>query len=197
MRIAVAVWAALLFAAVFFASGASVREQVHADAARADMDALLGEAAAVLTGSATLAVGPLEMSECSVTEVRPGLALSRTLQISEAAVWHLEALIERFGLRSDAGSPVWNATTSDYIGLRLTVPEDEPAGGGYIEPLEFRAMTGCRPVSDAVGAFTPLAPEPGLRYGVVACLGGGILESWTEPADAAPLAVHSTTGACA
>lgn len=196
MRVAVTAWAVLLVTAVFFASGASVREQVYAGEARADMDALIGEAAASLTGSATLAVGPLETSECSVTEVRSGLALSRTLQVSEAAVWHLEALIERFGLHGEAESPVWNATTSDYIGLRLTVSEDEPADGTHIEPFEFRAMTGCRPVSHAVGAFTPLAPEPGLRYGTVACPGGGSLKSWTEPVDAAPFAVHSTTGGC-
>jgi hypothetical protein len=199
LRLAVAAWAAVLVAAAFLASGASVREQVDAAEAREDMDALVGEAAAALTGSTLLAVGPLEASECSVTPVRPGLTLSRTLQVSGASVWHLETLVDRFGLRSEPGSPVWNATTAEYIGLRLTEPEAGPADGRYEEPLEFRAMTGCRPVEEAVGSFAPssaAAPEAGWRYGAVDCLGGGRLESWTEPVDAAPFAVRSTTEAC-
>ncbi|WP_026928556.1 hypothetical protein [Glycomyces tenuis] len=200
LRFAVAAWAALLVAAVFIASGASVREQVDAAEARGDLDALIGEAAAALTGSSALAVGPLEVSECTVTAVRPGLSLSRTLQISQASVWNLETLVERFELRGEPESPVWNATTADYIGLRLTEPETGPVGGKYEEPLEFRAMTGCRPVDEAVGSLappSPVVPEPGWRYGAVDCPGGGRLESWTEPVDAAPFAVRSTTDECA
>ncbi|WP_026923410.1 hypothetical protein [Glycomyces arizonensis] len=199
LRLIVAAWALLLLVGAFIGSGASVREQVDAAEARVDMDALIGEAAAALTGSSPLAVGPLEAAECTVTPVRVGLSLSRTLQIAEASVWSLETLVDRFGLRNDPDSPVWGATTADYIGLRLTVPEAEPVGGKYAEPLEFRASTGCRPVGEAVGAFAPTAaaaPETGWRYGAVDCLGGGRLESWTEPVDAAPFAVRSTSEAC-
>lgn len=194
LRVIVAAWAALLVAAVFLASGASVREQVDAAEARRDMDALIGEAAAVLTGSSPLAVGPLEADECDVTPARPGLSLSRTLQISQAPVGTLETLVDRFGL--EGGGPVRNATTADYIGLRLAVPEEGPAGDRYEEPLEFRAMTGCRPVEEPVASFAPLS-DADWRYGAVDCLGGGRLESWTAPVDAAPFTVRSSTDGCA
>ncbi|GAA2269654.1 hypothetical protein GCM10009853_024130 [Glycomyces scopariae] len=202
LRVAVAVWAVVLLAAAFAGTRATVREQIAAADARAAMDALLGEAAAAVTGAAVLAAGPLEAEACEVTPVRPGLSLSRTIQVSGATTEQIEGLADRFGLAasSDVAAAVWSGDTDGYLSLRITAEQPDPPGGRWSEPVLLQAVTGCRPSSDGVGAF---APEPPLgstgawRYGSVPCPGGEALASWTEPVAAEPFLVHETTGGCA
>lgn len=206
LRVAVVVWAVLLVAAAFAGSRATVREQVSAEDARAVMDAALGEAAAAVTGAAVLAAGPLESEPCEVTPVRPGLSLSRTLQLSGVTVDQVESLADRFALRRspDAAAAVWSGDTDGYISLRISAEHPDPAGGRWSEPVLVHAVTGCRPLDGAsVGGIAAFAPDPPLgatadwRYGAVPCPGGEMLASWTEPVEAEPLRVHETTGGCA
>jgi hypothetical protein len=202
LRVAVVVWAVLLVAVAFAASRATVREQVDAAGARAVMDAALGEAAALFTGAAVLAAGPLGWEECDVTPVRPGVSLSRTLQVSGATVDHVEALADRFALSvqtegSDGAS--WSGTTGEFIGLLVLAPAADPPGGRWSEPVEVQAVTGCRPLDEAVGSFAPVPPGEATAewtYGSVPCPGGESLASWTEPIEAQPFRVHESTGGC-
>ncbi|MQM26551.1 hypothetical protein [Glycomyces albidus] len=202
LRVAVVVWAVLLVAAAFAGSRATVREQVSAADARAVMDAALGEAAAAVTGAAVLAAGPLEAEPCEVTPVRPGLSLSRTLQVSGATVDQVESLADRFALRrsSDASAAVWSGDTEGYVSLRITAENPDPAGGRWSDPVLVHAVTGCRPLDGGVAAFEPDPPleaTAAWRYGAVPCPGGEVLASWTEPVEAEPFRVHETTGGCA
>ncbi|WP_335991959.1 hypothetical protein [Glycomyces sp. MUSA5-2] len=202
LRVAVVVWALLLFAAAFAGTRATVREQVDAAQARAVMDAALGEAAASVTGAAVLAAGPLGVEDCEVTPVRPGASLSRTLQISGATVDQVEALADRFGLEpsSDSDAAVWFGDADGYISLRVTAEVPDPPGGRWSEPVTVQATTGCRPLDGGVAAYAPDPPAgatPEWEYGAVPCPGGGELASWTEAVEAEPLRVHETTGGCA
>lgn len=205
LRAAVAVWAVLLVASAFAASRATVPEQVDAAAARAVMDATLGEAAGSLSGAAVLAAGPLESEPCSITPARPGLSLSRTVQISGATVDQVEALAERFSLRSlqraeDAKEAVWSGTTATFVSLRITTVGADPAGGRWSEPVVLRATTGCRPLEGQVASFAPEPPfeaDATWAYGSVPCPGGEILSSWTAAVEAAPFRVLETSGTCA
>jgi hypothetical protein len=202
LRVAVAVWAVLLLAAAFAGSRATVREQVGAADARAAMDAVLGEAAAAVTGAAVLAAGPLESEPCEVTPVRAGLSASRTLQISGATVDQVESLADRFDLRPSANveAAVWSGDTDGFISLRITAEQPDPAGGRWSEPVILHAVTGCRPLEAGVAAFEPGPPAEATgawRYGAVPCPGGETLSSWTEPVAAEPFLVHETTGGCA
>ena len=202
LRVAVVVWAVLLVAVAFAASRATVREHVDAAGSRAVMDAAIGEAAALFTGASVLAVGPLTREDCDVTPVRPGLTLERTLQVSGATVDQVEELADRFALSVVSATPdgtSWSGTTADFIGLRITAPAADPAGGRWSEPIEVQAVTGCRPLEEPVGTFTPAPPAgatAGWAYGSVPCPGGEILASWTEPVEAQPFRVHETTGGC-
>lgn len=203
LRVAVVVWAVLLVAVAFAGSRATVREQIDAAGARVLLDAAVGAAAAAFTGAAVLAVGPLTWEECDVTPVRRGLSLERTLQVSGATVEHVEALSQRFALRSLTSEPdgaSWSGTTEDFIGVRVTAPAADPPGGRWAEPVAVQAISGCRPLEAPVGSFTPEPPaeaQAGWVYGSVACSGGGTLASWTEPVEAQPMRVHETTGGCA
>jgi hypothetical protein len=202
LRVAVVVWAVLLVAVAFAASRATVREQVDAAGARALMDAALGEAAALFTGAAVLAAGPLGREECDVTPVRPGLSLERTLQVSGATADQVEALAGRFELSVQTEGPdgaSWSGTTGDFLGLRILAPAADPPGGRWSEPVEVQAVTGCRPVDGPVGSFAPVPPAEASAewaYGSVPCPGGEALASWTEPLEAQPFRVHETTGGC-
>jgi len=203
LRAAVVVWALLLLAAAFAGTRATVREQVDAAEARAVMDAALGEAAAAVTGAAVLAAGPLGVEECDVTPVRPGLSLSRTLQVSGATVGQVEALAERFGLErsSNTAAAVWSGEAEGYIGLRVTAEVPDPPGGRWSDPVQVQAVTGCRPLDGGgVASFAPDPPAsatPEWSWGAVPCPGGEELSSWTEAVEAEPLRVHETTGGCA
>ncbi|MEU5871876.1 hypothetical protein AB0A73_09985 [Glycomyces sp. NPDC047369] len=202
LRAAVAVWALLLLVAAFAGTRATVREQVDAAGARAAMDAVLGEAAASVTGAAVAAVGPLGVEDCDVTPVRPGASLSRTLQISGATVDQVEAIADRFSLEpsADSAAAVWFGDADGYISLRVTAEVAAPPGGRWSEPVTVQAATGCRPLDRGVAAFTPDPPAsatPEWAYGAVPCPDGGELSSWTEPVEAEPLRVHETTGGCA
>jgi hypothetical protein len=203
LRIAVVVWAVLLVAVAFAGSRATVREQVDAEGARSLLDAAVGEAAALFTGAAVLAVGPLTWEECEVTPVRPGLSLERTLQVSGATVEHVEALAERFALRSLTSEPdgaSWSGTTQEFIGVRVTAPAADPPGGRWAEPVAVQAVSGCRPLEAPIGAFAPDPPAEATdawAYGSVDCPDGATLTSWTEPVEAQPMRVHETTGGCA
>ncbi|GAA1661100.1 hypothetical protein GCM10009830_02810 [Glycomyces endophyticus] len=202
LRIAVAVWAVLLLAAAFAGSRATVREQVAAADARAAMDAVLGEAAAAVTGAAVLAAGPLESEPCEVTPVRPGVSLSRTLQVSGATTAQVESLADRFSLESspDAAAAVWSGDASGYISVRITAEDTDPPGGRWSEPVLVHAVTGCRPADGGAASFAPDPPAEATgawRYGAVPCPGGEVLSSWTEPVEAEPFLVHETTGGCA
>jgi hypothetical protein len=202
LRVAVVVWAVLLVAVAFAASRTTVREQVDASESRAVMDAALGEAAALFTGAAVLAAGPLGWEECDVTPVRRGLSLQRSLQISGATAEQVEALADRFALRvqtESADGASWSGTTGDFIGLRVVAPVADPPGGRWSEPVEVQAVTGCRPIEEPVGSFAPVPPaeaSAGWAYGAVPCPGGEALASWTEPLEAQPFRVHETTGGC-
>ncbi|HEX2145950.1 MAG TPA: hypothetical protein VHG10_15735 [Glycomyces sp.] len=202
LRVAVVVWAVALVAVAFAASGATVREQVDAAAARTVMDSVVGEAAAVFTNAAVLAVGPLGVEECEVTPVRPGLSLERTLQVSGATATQVEALAERFALRALVSGPdgaSWSGTTGDFVNVRVTAPSADPPGGRWSEPIAVQAVTGCRPLEEPVGSFAPSPPggaSAAWAYGSVDCPGGETLSSWTEPVEARPFRVHETTGGC-
>jgi hypothetical protein len=202
LRVAVVAWAVLLLAAAFAGSRATVREQVGAADARAAMDAVLGEAAAAVTGAAVLAAGPLESEPCEVTPVRAGVSASRTLQVSGATVDQVESLADRFGLRPSANveAAVWSGDTDGFISLRITAEQPDPAGGRWSEPVILHAVTGCRPLEAGVASFEPDPPAGATaawRYGAVPCPGGETLSSWTEPVAAEPFLVHETTGGCA
>lgn len=203
LRVAVAVWAVLLVAVAFAASRATVREQVGAAEARAVMDAVLGEAAGSLTGSAVLAAGPLHAEACEVTPVRPGLSLERTLQVSGATADQVDALVERFSLRlttEGAEEASWSGEAEGYIGVRVNAPGLDPAGGRWSEPVAVQAVTGCRPLDAPVASFAPEPPAEAAgswEFGSVGCPGGEALSSWTESVDAQPMRVHETTGGCA
>lgn len=202
LQVAVVVWAVLLVAVAFAASRATVREQVDAAEARTVMDAVTGEAAALFTGAAVLAAGPLTWEECDVTPVRPGLSLERTLQVSGATVDQVEALADRFALSVLSDTPdgaSWTGTTGDFIGLRVVAPAADPPGGRWSEPVEVQAVTGCRPLDEPVGSFAPVPPlgaTADWAYGSVPCPGGEAVASWTEPIEAQPFRVHETTGGC-
>ncbi|MCH7229332.1 hypothetical protein L0U85_00405 [Glycomyces sp. L485] len=192
LRVIVAAWALLLVAVAFLASGASVREQVEAPRAREDMDAVIGEAALYLTGEVYfLSVGPLEVGECDVTPLRPGVALARTLMIERSHEVALEGLADRFGLaRSGSAAPTWIGTTAGYIEVRVT--EIDPGIS------QVRVSTGCRP-ADGLGVFRPAPPaeaDASWNFGAVDCPGGGRLESWTTPSTRQPLAVEDSDGGC-
>ncbi|MDN3243370.1 hypothetical protein [Glycomyces tritici] len=202
LRIAVVVWAVLLVAVAFAGSRATVREQVDAAGARELLDAAVGEAAAVFTGAAVLAVGPLTWEACDVTPVRQGLSLERTLQVSGATVEHVEALAARFALRSLTSDPdgaSWSGTTQDFIGVRVNAPAADPPGDRWAEPVAVQAISGCRPLEAPLGSFTPEPPAEATDawdYGSIDCPGGETLTSWTEQVDAQPMRVHETTGGC-
>jgi hypothetical protein len=135
--------------------------------------------------------------------VRPGLSLERTLQVSGATVEHVEALAERFALRSLTSEPdgaSWSGTTQEFIGVRVTAPAADPPGGRWSEPVAVQAVSGCRPLEAPIGAFAPDPPAEATAawtYGSVDCPGGATLTSWTEPVEAQPMRVHETTGGCA
>lgn len=202
LRVAVVVWAVLLVALAFAGSRATVREQIPAAEARIAMDALVGEAAALFTGAAVLAVGPLGWEPCDVTPARPGLSLSRTLQVSGATLSQVEVLVEAFGLRSLTSGPdgaTWSGGSAGYLNLRVTTTSAEPPGGRWADPVAVHASTGCRPLDAPVGAFAPTPPfgaEASWEYGSVPCPEGKALSSWTEAIEAQPFRVHETTGGC-
>ncbi|GAB3655877.1 hypothetical protein [Glycomyces tarimensis] len=195
LRVAVVAWALLLVAAAFAGSGVSVREQVGAHDARADMDAVLGEAAGYLSGEVhVLSAGPLEVDPCDITPVRPGVALARTLMVERSREDTLEGLAERFALERDADAerPTWFGVTDGYVEVRLAEVDTGVA--------RLRASTGCRPADEALGVVRPVPPaeaESSWNFGVVDCPGGGRLESWTTPSVDRPLTVEESTGGCA
>ena len=195
LRVIVAAWALLLVAAAFLGSATTVREQVGAGEARQDMDAVLGEAAGYLSGGAHfLSAGPLVVDACSVTPLRPGAALERTLMVEGGREDTLEEIAERFDLtrNPDAERPTWFGTTGGYIELRLIEVE--------LGLAELRARTGCRPEGAGVGVVSP-APPPGADdtwgFGALDCAGGGRLESWTTPSAEGPFEAEESTGGCA
>lgn len=195
LRVIVVAWALVLVAAAFMSSGVSVREQVGAHDAREDMDAALGEAALYLTGEVYfLSAGPLEVSSCDITPLRPGVALARTLMVERSREDTLEGLADRFDLHRapDAELPTWGGFAGDYVELRLTEVDTGIS--------QLRASTGCRPVDEPLGVVRPAPPaeaEASWNFGAVDCPGGGTLESWTTPSVERPLTVEESNGGCA
>ena len=202
LHVAVALWAVLLVVLAFAGSRATVREQVDAAAARAAMDAVLGEAAGSLTGAAVLAAGPLHVESCDVTPVRPGLSLERTLQVSGATVEQIEALVDTFSMQlltESAEEASWAGDAEGYISVRINAPGADPAGGRWSEPVAVQAVTGCRPLDEPVAVYLPDPPAEAAgswEFGAIDCPGGEAVSSWTEPVEAEPMRVHETTGGC-